>query len=99
MMGAPSAASGHPHGKHSSWLLTATVIAAFIAGGAALIVHLWWLLFLCLGVVVISVPVGKAIRIMDDTVVWGDSPAAAGDGEQTASQPSQAQQQIRQPEG
>jgi hypothetical protein len=98
MTGAPSAASGHPRGKHSSWLLTGTVIAAFIAGGAALIVHLWWLLFLCLGVVVISVPVGKAIHIMDDTVVWGDSPAA-GDGEQPAGQPPQAQQQIRQPEG
>lgn len=34
-------ASGSPHGKVSSRLLIGVVIAAFIAGGAAIIVHAW----------------------------------------------------------
>jgi len=63
---------GRPHGKVSSWALTGTVVVAFIAGGGALILHLWWLFWVCVGVAVLSIPAGKAIRIMDDTVVWGD---------------------------
>ena len=62
---------GHPHGRPSSWVLTGAVVVAFLAGGAALILHLWWLFWVCVGVVVLSVPAGKAIGIMDDTVMWG----------------------------
>lgn len=65
---------GHPHGRPVSWVLTGFVIAAFLAGGAALIVHLWWLFWVCVGVVVLAVPVGKVIGIMDDTVVFGATP-------------------------
>ena len=67
---------GHPHGKVSSWVLTGIVVVAFISGGGALILHLWWLFWVCAGVVVLSIPAGKAIRIMDDTVMWGGSRTA-----------------------
>jgi hypothetical protein len=70
---------GHPHGKPASWALVAVVIATFITGGAAIITHLWWLLWACGAIVVLAVPAGKAIGIMDDTVAWGSTPAAAPD--------------------
>ncbi|MBO0773439.1 MAG: hypothetical protein J2P35_18445 [Actinobacteria bacterium] len=73
-------ASGNPHGKPSSWLLISVVITAFLAGGAAIITHLWWLLWTCVGVIVVAVPVGKAIGIMDDTVAWGSSPSSEDTG-------------------
>jgi hypothetical protein len=56
------------HGRISSWVLVAVVVAAFCAGGAAIIAHLWWLFWASLGIVVVAVPVGKIIGIMDDTV-------------------------------
>ncbi len=67
---------GHPHGKPASWVLVAVVITAFIAGGAAIITHAWWLLWACTAIVVLAVPAGKVIGIMDDTVAWGSTPAA-----------------------
>jgi hypothetical protein len=70
---------GNPHGKPSSWVLVAVVAAAFITGGLAIISHIWWLLWACFGVVVLAVPAGMAIGIMDDTVAWGSNPAAGRD--------------------
>lgn len=73
-LGAMPGHSGRPHGKVSSWALAAVVIAAFATGGAALILQLWPLFWVCAGVFVLCVPVGMAIGIMDDTVVAGSSP-------------------------
>jgi hypothetical protein len=70
---------GNPHGKPSSWVLVAVVTAAFITGGLAIITHTWWLLWASGGIVVLSIPAGKAIGIMDDTVAWGSTPAASSD--------------------
>jgi hypothetical protein len=70
---------GNPHGKPSSWMLVAVVTAAFITGGLAIIAHAWWLFWACAGIVVLSIPAGKAIGIMDDTVAWGSTPAANSD--------------------
>jgi hypothetical protein len=70
---------GNPHGKPSSWVLVAVVTAAFITGGLAIITHTWWLVWACGGIVVLAVPIGKAIGIMDDTVAWGSTPAATHD--------------------
>lgn len=69
--------NGNPHGKPSSWALVAVVTAAFITGGLAIITHTWWLLWACSGIVVLAIPAGKAIGIMDDTVAWGSTPATA----------------------
>lgn len=83
---------GHPHGKRSSWVLVAVVTAAFVAGGLAIILHAWPLLWACIGVVVLSIPAGKVIGIMNDTVAWGSSPAATADRPRAAevrSRPSQ----------
>jgi hypothetical protein len=65
---------GHPNGKRSSWVLAGLVVAAFLAGGTALILHLWWLFWMCVGIVGLSVPAGRLIRVMDDTVAWGATP-------------------------
>jgi hypothetical protein len=70
---------GHPHGKPASWVLVAVVIAAFITGGAAIIAHAWWLMWTCIGLVVLAIPAGKVVGIMDDTVAWGSTPAATHD--------------------
>jgi hypothetical protein len=69
--------NGNPHGKPSSWALVAVVTAAFITGGLAIIMHTWWLLWACSAIVVLAIPAGKAIGIMDDTVAWGGTPSAA----------------------
>lgn len=61
---------GSPRGKPSSWVLVGVVTAAFSVGGAALILHLWWLLWTCVGIIVLSVPVGRVIGVMEDTVGW-----------------------------
>ena len=68
--------TGNPHGKPSSWVLVSIVTTAFITGGLAIIMHTWWLLWASLGVVVLAVPVGKVIGIMDDTAAWGSTPEA-----------------------
>jgi hypothetical protein len=63
--------AGRPerHGRMSSWILVAVVFTAFCVGGAAIIVRLWWLFWVCVGVVVVAVPAGKIIGIMDDSVL------------------------------
>jgi hypothetical protein len=78
---------GNPHGKRSSWVLVSAVVLAFAAGGVALALHLWWLFWACAGVVVLAVPVGKMIGIMDDTVAWETTTALA---ESTTEQPRHA---------
>jgi hypothetical protein len=65
---------GHPHGRKSSWVLVLTVIAAFLVGGLAIIMHAWVIMIICLAVIVLSVPIGAAIHIMSDTVGWTDAP-------------------------
>lgn len=57
-------------------MLVGVIIAAFCAGGVALIVHLWWLFWVCAGIVFVSVPTGKIIGIMNDTVIVDDGPRA-----------------------
>jgi hypothetical protein len=73
---------GHPHGKPASWVLVAVVIAAFTTGGVATIVHAWWLLWTCTGIIVLAIPAGKVVGIMNDTVGGGSTPPAAHDPSQ-----------------
>lgn len=64
-------------------MLVGVIIAAFCAGGVAIIVH-WWLFWAGAGIVVLSVPAGKLIGIMNDTVVVDPGPrrrlSASGTG-------------------
>jgi hypothetical protein len=91
----------NPHGKPSSWVLVAVVTAAFITGGLAIITHTWWLLWACAAIIVLSIPAGKAIGVMDDTVAWGSTPAASSDPPQGPEddpgrkQPNPARETIR----
>jgi hypothetical protein len=73
---------GHPHGKPASWVLVAVVIAAFAAGGVGIIAHAWWLVWTCVGLVVLAIPAGKVIGIMNDTVGGANTPASAHDPSQ-----------------
>jgi 4-hydroxybenzoate polyprenyltransferase len=51
------------------------MVVAFLTGGIALITRTHWLLWACAAVVVLGIPAGKAIGIMNDTVEWGSSDA------------------------
>ena len=70
----------HVHGRPVSWVLVAVLVAAFIAGGLAIVNQLWWLFWVCPAVAVLSVPAGKVIGIMNDTVVAGDPARQEGQG-------------------
>ena len=70
----------HLHGRPVSWVLVGVLIVAFIAGGLAIVNHLWRLFWVCLGVTVLSVPAGKVIGIMNDTVINGDPAQQEGQG-------------------
>ena len=77
------AVGGHSslHGRPASWALVAVITAAFIAGGFAVVFHLWWLFWVGVGVVVLAIPAGKVVGIMGDTVLAGnpaDQPGQEG---------------------
>ncbi len=76
------AVGGHErlHGRPVSWVLVGVLIVAFIAGGRAIVNQLWWLFWVCLGVTILSVPAGKVIGIMSDTVINGDPAQQVGQG-------------------
>jgi len=58
----------HRHGRPSSWAIVVAVVAAFVTGAFALVFQLWPLFWVCVGVFVLSVPAGKVLGIMNDTV-------------------------------
>lgn len=66
------------HGSLKSWALVVILIGAFVAGAFAVVLKLWPLFWVCLGIVILSVPAGKLVGIMDDTVLEGDPSAQAG---------------------
>ena len=66
------------HGRPASWALVTVITAAFIAGGFAIVFQLWVLFWVCLGIVLLSVPAGKLVGIMADTVVAGNPADQAG---------------------
>ena len=82
---AKPAMGGHPHGKVTSWAVTGVAMAAFVVGGVALILQVWWLFWVCVGVAVAAFPAGLAVRITDDTVIWGATPIGS------SAAPAQAQ--------
>ncbi len=68
------ATGGHTniHGRPGSWALVAVITAAFVAGAFAIVFRLWPLFWVCAGIVLLSVPAGKVVGIMGDTVVAGN---------------------------
>lgn len=61
---------GRKHGRPVSWAVVVVAIAAFAAGGAALILGLWIMVYVCAGIFALCGPVGLLVGIMDDTVQW-----------------------------
>lgn len=81
--------AGHSKGRPRSWMLIGAVITAFAVGGAAVILHIWPLLWACVAVAVLAVPAGLAMGVMDDTVTWHDPlPEAADNPGRVVPQPS-----------
>lgn len=66
----PISDRGNPHGRVSSWIFVGTVIATFALGGLAIILNAWWLLAICMTMLVLAIPAGRMIHIMSDTVGW-----------------------------
>ena len=66
------------HGRPASWALVAVITATFVAGGFAVVFHLWVLFWVCLGIVLLSIPAGKVVGIMADTVLAGNPAAQDG---------------------
>ena len=77
---------GHPRGpgRLMSSLLVAVIAVAFVAGGFAVIEESWALFWVCLAVVVLSVPVGRRLGILRDTVLARDPSAPPGPVSQVA---------------
>jgi len=70
---------GSHHGRPASWAVVSVITVAFITGGVALITHSYWLLWTCVGVVVLCGLAGLAVGVMDDTIEWGSSEADQAD--------------------
>ena len=58
----------HRHGRPSSWALVGVILATFVTGAFALPFKLWPLFWVCVGIFVLSIPAGKVMGIMNDTV-------------------------------
>jgi hypothetical protein len=59
----------HPshHGRPTSWVATAIIVAGFVVGGIALpIGPTWWLFWVGTGIVVVGAIMAASTRIMDD---------------------------------
>jgi hypothetical protein len=87
---------GYPHGKPASWVLVAVVTAASVTGGISIITHVWVLLWACIAIVVLAIPAGKMIGIMEDTVDWGSTPAATSDPQRFGPEADRGQDQSAQ---
>ncbi|GGQ28148.1 hypothetical protein [Streptosporangium pseudovulgare] len=66
----PVSDRGRPHGRPVSWAFVAAFLVFFAAGGLGLVIGNMALFWSCLAAVVLMVPVGRGIRIMDDTMGW-----------------------------
>jgi hypothetical protein len=64
----PVGAHKHRHGRPTSWALVVVVLLVFITGGFAIVFRLWPLFWVCAGIFLLSVPAGKVMGIMNDTV-------------------------------
>ncbi|MFF0311122.1 hypothetical protein ACFYSC_27145 [Streptosporangium sp. NPDC004379] len=66
----PVSGRGRPHGRPISWVFVGAFLVFFAAGGLALVIGNMPLFWGCLAAVILMIPVGRAIRIMDDTMGW-----------------------------
>jgi hypothetical protein len=80
----PIGGHSNVHGRPASWVLVAMITAAFVAGGFALVFHLWWLFWAAAGVVVLAIPAGKVVGIMSDTVLAGNPAMQPGQEQHVA---------------
>jgi hypothetical protein len=92
---------GKPHGKASSWLVVGTVFVAFAVAGVALIFKAWPVIWVCVAIIALMIPVAMAVRIMDDTVGWArPTPGEITRGDMTRTAMKVREEQLSgQPQG
>lgn len=85
----PAGGHQHPRGRLRPWALVWVPIAALYVGGVAVIGHRWVLFWVCAGVVVLSIPAGRIVAIVGETVAAGQAPPmrAAVTGRDSAASP------------
>jgi len=59
---------GRRHGRPRSWFYVGVFLLFFAAGGVALVVNAPALFWVCLAALILLVPIGKMIGVMDDTM-------------------------------
>ncbi|WP_062350985.1 hypothetical protein [Herbidospora yilanensis] len=72
--------TGNRHGRPRSWIYAGVFLGVFVLGGAGLVIGSMPLFWTCLVVLVVLVPVGKLIGVMDDTVMAPTDPEEPGHG-------------------
>nr|WP_062341202.1 hypothetical protein [Herbidospora sakaeratensis] len=68
------------HGRPRSWIYAAVFLAVFVLGGVGLIIGSAALFWTCLILLIVLLPVGKLIGVMDDTVMAPTDPEEPGHG-------------------
>ncbi len=67
--GAPAESHAHEirHGRPVSWVAVGIIMAAFLAGGLALVLGpIWWLFWVSIGLIVVGGLLGLSTHILDD---------------------------------
>lgn len=71
-------AANEGHGASiGAWVATVIMIAAFVVGGVALIVHTWWMFWLGVAMFVVGLVMARAVNIMDQVSEY-DLPNTGG---------------------
>ena len=76
----PSGGCSHRYGKPASVLLVAVIVVAFVGGAFAVLDEAWPLFWLCLAVLVLSVPASRLIGFVRDAVQAGRLPVLPNRG-------------------
>lgn len=73
-------AGNEGHGASvGAWVATFIMIAAFIVGGIAIVIHTWWLFWVAVGAFVVGVVFGRVVHMMDQVSEY-EMPAARASG-------------------
>lgn len=96
----PKAEHGRHRGRPSSWFVVTLMILATCAGGGALAAQAMLVFYICVGVFfLVGVPLGFAVRIMDDTVKWTVPESALQQAKLSQAGSQEVAQEGREPTG
>ncbi|WP_061296470.1 HGxxPAAW family protein [Herbidospora cretacea] len=70
----------HGHGRPRSWIYVSVFLIVFTLGGIGLVIGSMLMFWICLGLLVVLLPVGRLIGVMEDTVSAPTDPQEPGHG-------------------